>query len=234
MLLIFSCIVCSYISTSCVCIHTRHVSIPGPMQGYRCAHTSLHTRCLGPYPQNSRWYICQQTKSCWKINYFTSRPRLIDFSIMAILHFGLLRALGHRFPPFFRQASLSGNKWHQYLDNTSFMIAKMAFLTLSLALKTTLARVCCWHVGSFRSTLIDTDCFIDKREYNSHISTHVYTPRDLSHTRVTPDINLSAFVTKIRNGHQGNTGWRKGEGEQRLPKLSPSVKSYFSISLLIN
>ena len=35
----------------------------------------------------------------------------------------------------FQQASLSGNKWHQYLDNTFFMIHKMAALTLSLMAK---------------------------------------------------------------------------------------------------
>lgn len=91
---------------------------------------------------------------------------------MAILVLNLLSALGLCFTPFSHQPPLSSNKWHQYPDNTSFMTDKMAFLPLSLALKTTLTQVCCWHDGSFRSTLIDTNCFMDNREYKPHASTH--------------------------------------------------------------
>lgn len=119
---------------------------------------------------------------------------------MAVFHFSLLGALVQRFfpifPPTHLQPSLSGNKWHQYPDDTSFMIPKMAFLTLSLAVKTTLLWVCCWHAGSFRSTLIDTDCFIETRESVTPTCPHMYEHLMLLHThtdRLVPILFLFLF-----------------------------------------
>lgn len=84
-----------------VCTHTVLILLS---QG-QCEHTHLNT-----HPHNvvyNRWYICQQIKPCWKINQFTSSPRLIDFSIMAILQFSLLWALRLRFPPFSTNPSIT-------------------------------------------------------------------------------------------------------------------------------
>lgn len=92
----------AYMYTLCGYLYA-HIQVLILLSQGQCEHTHAHTQCHVPYPQNSRWYICQQIRSCRKINQFTSRPRLIDFFIMAILHFSLHGALGQRFPPFSHQ-----------------------------------------------------------------------------------------------------------------------------------
>lgn len=92
-----------YCPELCLFVCTRTVLIL--LSQGQCEHTHLNT-----HPHNvmfNRWYICQQIKPCWKINQFTSSPRLIDFSIMAILQLSLPWALGLRFHPFSTNLSIT-------------------------------------------------------------------------------------------------------------------------------